>query len=368
MSKQLPSPPQRRLASLERTAAEVDAALEAIAEGLVVASREGGVERANDTALRLLGPLPPGSGWLQRFRAFDQAGLPLPESDLPPTRALQGEVVRGEEVRLERRDGPARPIWLSVSAAPIRDEAGGVTGAVVTFTDTTRLHELQERQADLLRAISHDLRTPLTVITTQVQLLQRRPEDVATVLRRAESLRTSAQRMAAMIDDLVDLVRLEAGLVKVQPRPVHLHPFATELRDRLRGALEVERLRLDVPKALPPAHADPPRLERILVNLITNALKYSPPDSEAVLRASVVGGEVRVTVADDGPGIPEEERARVFERFYRSPHASRKEGLGLGLYITRLLVEAHGGAISVESEIGRGSAFHVTLPVSAPAA
>lgn len=348
-----------------RRAAELDAVLDSIADGLVISNRENEFERANATALRLLGELSPGSDWLQRFTARDEAGRELGAETLPPVRALRGEVVHAEELRLERRGERAPAIWLSVSAAPIRDDAEAISGVVTTFADITRLRELQERQADLLRAISHDLRTPLTVIMAQAQMLHRRPDDPSTVVRRAESLRVSAQRMASMIDDLVDLVRLEAGLVKLTPQPVALHPFAAELRDRLRGALAVERLRLEVPEALPPAQADPPRLERILVNLITNALKYSPPESEATLSAAVSGGQVRVTVADRGPGIPQDEQGLLFDRFYRSPSTARKEGLGLGLYITRLLVEAHGGRISVESEVGRGSAFHVTLPLAA---
>jgi len=343
-------------------AAELDAVLDSIADGLVISNRENEFERANDTALRLLGELPPGSDWLQRFVAHDEQGREVPGGQLPPVRALRGEVVHGEELRLEPRAGRGAPTWLSVSAAPIRDDRGAIRGVVTTFGDITRLRELQERQSDLLRAISHDLRTPLTVILTQAQMLQRKPDDAATVVRRAESVRTSAQRMAAMIEDLVDLVRLEAGLVKLTPRAVPLAPFATELRDRLRGTLAVERLRLEVPDALPAASADPPRLERILVNLITNALKYSPPESETTLSGAVVDGQVQLTVADHGPGIPADEVDRVFERFYRSPSATRKEGLGLGLYITRLLVEAHGGQIRVESEVGRGSAFHVLLP------
>jgi len=346
-------------------AAELDTVLDSIADGLVISNQAGEVERANETARRLLGELPPGSDWLHRFVVRDTLGQELPVGAMPPVRALRGEVVRGVELRLEPRGGPGSPTWLSVSAAPVRDDRGDIRGVVTTFGDITRLHELQERQADLLRAISHDLRTPLTVILTQAQLLQRRPDDPPTVVRRAESVRTSAQRMAAMIDDLVDLVRLEAGLVKLAPRAVALAPFAAELRDRLRGTLAVERLRLEVPESLPAASADPPRLERILVNLITNALKYSPPESETVVSGALVDGQVQLTVADQGPGIPADELDRVFERFYRSPSALRKEGLGLGLYITRLLVEAHGGQIRVESEVGRGSAFHVLLPRAA---
>jgi signal transduction histidine kinase len=146
---------------------------------------------------------------------------------------------------------------------------------------------------------------------------------------------------------------------------VPLAPFAAELRDRLRGTLAVERLRLEVPEALPPVSADPTRLERILINLVSNALKYAPGDTEVVLAGAPVEGQVRISVADHGPGIPPAEADRVFERFYRSASATRKEGLGLGLYITRLMVEAHGGRIELESAPGRGATFHVLLPAAA---
>jgi signal transduction histidine kinase len=268
------------------------------------------------------------------------------------------------ELRLERDGAP--PIWVSLSAAPIRAAEGDLHGAVTTIADVTGIHAMQEQRDDMLRTISHDLRTPLTVVVAQAQMLERRPEDREAVVRRAGTIRTSAGRMATMIEDLVDVVRLEAGHVRIEPRPVDLAAFARELRERLRGAVAVERLRLDLPERLPPALADPPRLERILVNLITNALKYSPPDAEAVLSAEERDGQVRISVRDRGVGIAADELPHLFERFYRTPAASRHEGLGLGLYITRLLVEAHGGRISAESEPGRGSVFHVTLP-AAPA-
>jgi signal transduction histidine kinase len=171
--------------------------------------------------------------------------------------------------------------------------------------------------------------------------------------------------MAAMIEDLVELVRLEAGKLRLAPQPVALRPFALELRDRLRGAVAVERLRIEVPADVPRALADPARLERILVNLVTNALKYSPPEAPATITAAADPerpDHLRITVRDEGPGIVPEELPRLFERFYRSPTSLPAEGLGLGLYITRLLAEAHGGAITAESGPGRGSAFHVSLP------
>jgi PAS domain S-box-containing protein len=348
-------------------AAELDAFLDAIADGLVLSDEAGRVVRTNTAAQRILGygaeDLALGSlARLARLRPVWPDGQPAPLEALPPVRAMRGELVRNEELRFQRRDGGIR--WVTVSSAPIRSDTGQLHRVVTTFSDVTTAHELQDQREDLLRAISHDLRTPLTVIVAQAQMLARKPDDPVAALRRAESIRTSAGRMATMIEDLVDLVRLEAGQVKVEPRPVPLGPFVAELRDRLRGAIAVERLRLEVPDSLPPAMADPPMLERILVNLITNALKYSPPETEVLLSATEVGvaGTIRITMADRGSGIAPEELPRIFDRFYRSPSATRKEGLGLGLYITRLLVEAHRGTIHVESDFGKGSAFHVDLP------
>ncbi len=350
-----------------RRAAELFAVLDSIPDALVLHDGAGRVVRTNAAADRILGyggevgrrTGDPGAG-LHVFRANGQR---LPPEDMPVVRALRGDEVRGMELRLEREG--AAPVWLSASAAPIRGQDGELHGVVTIMTDITSIHALQEQREDLIRAISHDLRTPLTVVMAQSQMLARRPDEPATVVRRADSIRTSAARMATMIGDLVDVVRLEAGQVAVEPRPVALAPFAAELRDRLRGALPVERLRLEVPEALPPVLADPPRLERILVNLIANALKYSPPETEAILSADRQDERIRITVTDRGPGISPDEVPYLFDRFWRSPSVlTKKEGLGLGLHITRLLVEAHGGDIAVESVLGKGSAFHVRLPAA----
>lgn len=357
-------------AEARRRAAELDTVFDSIADGLILYDPSGDVARMNAAAIRLLGYEPPErrlhlSDRVARLAMSDARGAPIPHEDTPMARALRGEVVRGMEMRFARRDGRVRPFWAQASAAPILGPEGEVTGAVLTLADITPLRELQEQREDLLRAISHDLRTPLTVISAQAQLLARRPDGREGVLRRAERINTSADRMAAMIEDLVELVRLEAGKLRLAPQPVALRPFALELRDRLRGAVAVERLRIEVPADVPRALADPARLERILVNLITNALKYSPPEARATIAAAADPerpDHLRITVRDEGPGIAPEELPRLFERFYRSPTSLPAEGLGLGLYITRLLAEAHGGAITAESRPGRGSAFHVSLP------
>jgi signal transduction histidine kinase len=229
--------------------------------------------------------------------------------------------------------------------------------------DVAALRDLQERREDLVRTISHDLRTPLTAIHGQAQLLLKRAGGSEQVRQGASAILTSANRMNVLIQDLVDMTRAEIGHIRLETRPVHLLPFLEELRERFRWALEMDRLRFEVPADLPPLAADPGRLERILLNLLTNALKYSTPGTEVVVRGGNGGGTVAIAVEDRGPGIAPEDLPRIFDRFYRSGQVLRNtEGLGLGLYISRLLVEAMGGTLGVESELDRGSVFTARFP------
>jgi signal transduction histidine kinase len=170
--------------------------------------------------------------------------------------------------------------------------------------------------------------------------------------------------MNAMIQVLVDSVRLEAHQLRLAVRAIELRSYILDLRERLADTLDVERIAVESPERLPPVWADPDRLERILTNLLSNALKYSPEGSEVTVTLSKGQDEIVTTVTDRGHGIAPADMPRLFGRYYRTNAARlHREGLGLGLYITRLLVEAHGGRIWVESTPGQGSAFHFTLPL-----
>jgi len=235
-------------------------------------------------------------------------------------------------------------------------------------TSAAALHELQEAREDLFRALSHDMRTPLSTVQNQAELLLRAKEAApADLARRAQSIRTSARRIAVMLDDLVETFRLESGQLVLKRTRVDLATFMAELKARLEGTLPVERLSVAVPQGARVVDADPDRLERILVNLLSNAFKYSPPDAPVVVGSESGNGSVVLSVTDRGPGIEPEEARRIFERFYRGPSSRQADGLGLGLYITRRLVEAHGGRVWVDSSPG-GSTFHVALPAGAAAA
>jgi signal transduction histidine kinase len=222
-----------------------------------------------------------------------------------------------------------------------------------------RLRQTTEQREDLLRAVSHDLRNPLQIVMLQAQRLLRIAEDP--VRRPSTAIITAARRMDRMLRDLSDSARAESGNLELVRAPVDLRPFVAELLDSSDGVLDVGRVENAVPERLPVVLADPDRLDRILTNLVGNALKYSP--GRVIVQAEGEGAEVRVSVADKGPGIGPDDLPRVFDRYYRGQR-HEGEGLGLGLYIVRKLVEAHGGKIWAQSRPGAGSTFTFTLPAS----
>jgi signal transduction histidine kinase len=245
-------------------------------------------------------------------------------------------------------------------------------GAVATFSDITAMRELQQEREVFLHTVSHDLRTPLTVIQGYAQLLRE------TLLREGcgesaglmcDEVLKGAQRMSRMIEALVDVARLEGGQLVPKASALLLGSFVQQLLGRLQGVrlkgfLETGRLTAEIPANLSPVLADPDLLERILLNLLTNAMKYSPAESPVRLEARRKEGEIEISVIDRGEGIAPEDQSCIFERFCRPAGVRRSDSVGLGLYITRKLVEAQGGSIRVESTPGEGSTFSFTLPVA----
>jgi PAS domain S-box-containing protein len=366
---------EQLMAELEHRAAELDATINSIADAVIIYGPGGEVRRMNPAASRFLGHPAAGEGRaplgerLSSLRFVSPDGRSLPLGEAPHLLAQRGETVSGAVGRLERPG--KKPRWVSASAAPIRTADGRQVGVVATFSDITALHELQEQRDVYLHMISHDLRTPLTTVHGHAQLLERalrdRGEEDGTARVSIAAIKGAVTRMNIMIGDLVDVARMEGGQLSVRRKAVRLQPFWADLAQRFGTVLDLERIRVDLPDDLPPALADGPRLERVLINLLTNAMKYSAADRPVQVRARCPGDHLVLEVADEGQGISAEDRGRIFDRFFRASTGRHAPGVGLGLYITKLLVEAQGGEIWVESEPGRGSRFVFTLEAAGTA-
>ena len=359
---------QQELAdAAERHSAEMTALLESLTEGVAVVDTTGRVVLMNPVAREILRLPQKKEAWtLEDYRQLDLRrvdGVPLPFEEWPICRAFHGERFDEHEAELVRPDGSRRRLVFNGNS--VRDARGNLVVAINVFRDVTERRELEEAREDFIYTISHDLRAPLSIIQGHAQMAQRHVNRADMVRKSTEAILTSARRMNAMIQDLVDSARLETGQMRIEKQPVNLETFVYDLMERARGMADVGRIEVEVAAGLPAVLADPDRLERIFMNLLTNALKYSPPETEIRLKAERTNGEVTVSVTDRGQGIPPEDVPHIFERYYRARTTTRKaEGLGLGLYITRMLVQAHGGRIWVKSKIGKGSTFYFALPLA----
>ncbi len=370
--KQVEAQVQQLLQSVEQWAAEMDATISAIADGVIIYGLDATIIRINRAAEELLGYTPsiealPFETRLPHLQVTAEDGTPLTREEQPPWRAIHGETVQGQVLAFTRNDEQRR--WISVSAAPIPSPDGTTVGAVATLSDITTLRELQQRQEDLLHIVSHDLRLPLTVIHGHMELLEEALD--ARGLNGEIALSTSTidrnvQRMTMMIEDLVDMARLEGRQLTMKIETVVLQAYLPDLYRRLHDILPMHRVICEIPSELPPVRADYSRLERIFLNLLTNAFKYSAPETPVRIQAARRVDEIVIAVSDQGCGIDPQDLPHLFERFYRAGSERQAEGIGLGLYITKLLVEAHGGRMWAESEVGKGSVFSFSLPTTEP--
>jgi len=323
---------------------------------------------ANQRAQELFGkPLLPYRGISQYAgQIYKPSDKPCAYEDLPSVRAFRGEKVPPEELVIHQPTG--REVPILVEATEIRDGGGRVLGVVVVFEDISTLKELERLREEWTSVIAHDLRQPVTIIsgyTDRLRLQMQRSTEREQQLASLDHIRAAADNLNRMIADLLDISRIEARRLTLQKSVVSFGPLVQSIVERLTAVTIGHVVRLEIASGIPPVDVDAARIEQVLGNLLSNAAKYSYPESDIVVTVKPVDHEVETAVTNRGEGIPATDLEHVFERFYRTrtAEASGVRGVGLGLYITKGLVEAHGGRIWVESIPGRTTTFYFTIPI-----
>jgi two-component system sensor histidine kinase VicK len=356
---------ERMRARIARATAEIrderdvlDAVLESAGEGILMTDERGKTVVANRTWTELAGA--PTLAAAGRFRTAEQAE----ESFAAAAARWMADPERVAGADFERPEPYQR---LRVYTAPVRHRSETIIGRIFVLRDVTRETEAERMRSALVATVSHELRSPLTAISGYTDtLLHEGPWDEDTQHEFLEAVLTSAQRLSALVDNLLDAASLEAGVLRLQPEPIRVERIAERVLAQRRLLAGTCTLELETRAGLPLVIGDGVRIEQVLTNLVDNAIKYSPNGGVVHVRlARTADGDLAVSVSDQGVGIPPEHVPHLFERFYRITSNGRSvKGVGLGLYICRSLIEAHGGRIWVESQPGVGSTFIFTLPAS----
>lgn len=350
----------RRLRDLvtesDRSRARLEAIFSNLSDGVVVVDPTLNVVALNDAAAKLAG--------VSRAWAVDkQFVVVVRDSDL---RALVQKGLESGQTQTASIDYLRTGHFLDAVVQPFT--SGGQRLTVVVLRDVTELRRLESVRREFVANVSHELRTPLASIRALVETLEAGaiddPEVSKPFLGRVVG---EVDRLTALVDELLDLARLESGRLTLNLQAVRPNELIAGGVDRLRPQIERGRLSLDVQidPDLPLVSADRPRIEQVLLNLIHNAIKFTPPGGTIRVDAVREAESIAISVRDTGSGIPAGELTRVFERFYKSDKARRSDGTGLGLAITKHIVLAHGGTIHASSEPGLGATFTFTLPVAA---
>jgi PAS domain S-box-containing protein len=316
----------------------------------------------NDRAHEMLGrPWDTDAELQGRLHTLD--GQPADPEQLPIVEALRGKRIVGAEFLASNGEGGFTPIGLN--AAPIVGRDGVVLGAVAAFEDITAAKELERLRAEWSSVVAHDLRQPLATIGLNAQALARAIHDPR-LLATVERVLAAVKRLQRMVADLMDLSRLEASRLELVRRRVDVVALVSGAAERAKLDTADRPFDVRVHGEVPEAYADPDRIEQVLENLLTNAVKYGQAGTRIAVSVERDGQEVAVAVINEGRTLTAEEITRIFERFQRTRSAKLRgiQGVGLGLYITRSLVEAHGGRITAQSTSAGVTTFRFTLPVA----
>ncbi|BAC88755.1 sensor histidine kinase [Gloeobacter violaceus] len=355
---------RRLLANLTAEKDKLELVIEAIAEGVLVYDSSGRLRTANRALWSLLDSPPGELAHWRTLRLRDALGEPVAPERTVFERAVREGNLASDLYRLE--GSGAQPRVLQITAAPLRTGEGELLGGVAVLRDITAQKESERLREDFVATLTHDLRTPLLAavqtlgFTLDGQYGPLSDGQQQILLAVIESHR----ELLGLVESLLTIYRYEAGRMRLRKEPTDLAAFVAQGIEELRPLAQSrnQTLLVEVSGPLPPVPCDRQQLRRVLVNLVDNALKFTPAGGRVHLRLEPFEGAVRVAVRDTGRGIPPEKSVLLFVRFAQAE--SYATGTGLGLYLCRQVVEAHGGRIWAESEPGLGSTFYFTLPLA----
>ena len=358
----------RRLQDMTAESEKLQSILSCMMEGVIVLDTDGKVMLVNEKA-RTMFDLPADTG-VRRLSSVEV-------SRHPEMQSLIHEVVEGDGGRgsLHRELTLGDDRWFAVNAARLEHSRQELLGYVLVFHEVTELKRLEQIRADFVANVSHEMRTPLTAIQGYAEtLLHNPPGDPAMARQFLNVVTRHSERLGRLIDDLLALSDLEMGNANVRMQRVATRPLLERVLELFRQQASEKRIRIraDADASIPDILGDEDRLQQLLINLIDNALKYTPDRGEVLVQAGMEPGadgehRLALTVSDTGCGIPEKDLPRLTERFYRVDKARSRElgGTGLGLAIVKHITQAHGGDLKIESQLGKGTRVSIYLQ-SAP--
>ena len=361
---------QARMES-DRRAAELSAVFNADPNGLALFDADGRLKIASPRLEELFGlPLQSmiGQPWEDIYRRKLQQVIGTNREQhfarVQEIFANRDASAINDELELDK----PRHRWVVRQSVPVRTRDGEYLGRLMVYIDITQERELDRQRSDFLTVAAHELRTPLTPLSMYLQSIERRlarsqPVDpeLATKARR------QVGRLGKLVEDLLDVSRLESQRMKLATDRLDVGALAEEVVADFRGGTRNHEIIFHRSKDPIVVLGDLPRLEQVIVNLLANAIKYSPSGGQIVVKVDKSGREACVSVTDPGIGIPQEEQERLFERFFRAGNAATRNyaGLGIGLFVSHEIVQRHGGRFEVQSQVGVGSTFTFYLPLAA---
>jgi PAS domain S-box-containing protein len=345
----------------------VDAIIENSADGVLILDAECRIQTMNRALAEMTG-WAPGKARGQPCRrviALQNAqGMNICETGCPLQAFSDGDKLQAEG-DIVRRDGYRTSV--SITYSPLYDEDGALVNIIGNVHDVTRYREAEEMKSIFISVISHELKTPVALIKGYASTLRREDAhwDQDTVRESLLVIEEESDRLHHLIDNLLDASRIQAGTLKLELNHVSIPRLAAKTLERFRVQATRHRLELEFPPDFPPVLADEERLQEVFSNLLSNAIKYSPDGGTIRVGGRLHRDNVELFVSDEGRGIPHDKQSSLFQPFYRvdSSLGRQTQGVGLGLFLVKAIVEGHGGRIWVQSTPGQGSTFHFTLPL-----